>query len=170
LWEATILFWLYLTEFALGVTVVGWQFAWPTWLRLFQQPPDLAVILLVVIGLTQGPVEGCWAGLVTALMAASLGGTPVGGLFVSHMGAGTILGLLGGRIFPGHLPVGMAVTAVAVLVMGIVELLFLPPASFGPWLAAVLSQAVLSGLVAAPLVALLRPVMYYLAPAGQRQA
>ncbi len=167
--EATVLLWLYLTEFALAVIVVGWQFAWPAWLRLFQQPPDLAVILLVVVGLTRGPLEGCWTGLVTALMTASLSGTPVGGLFVSHMGAGTILGLLGGRIFPEHLPVAMAVTAVAVLVMGTVELLFLPPASFGPWLAAVLSQAVLSAVVAAPLFVVLRQLMHYLSPPAERR-
>ena len=163
------MFWLYLTEFALAVILVACQFAWPTWLRLAEQPPDLAVILLVVIGLTRGPLEGCWTGLVTALAVGSLGGTPLGGLFVSHMGAGTTLGLLGGRIFPEHLPVAMGVTATAVFVMGIVELLFLPPASFGPWLAAILSQAVLSGLVAAPFFVVLRRLMHYLSPPAQRR-
>ncbi len=161
--------WLYLTEFALAVMFVACQFAWPTWLRLFEQPPDLAVILLVVVGLTRGPLEGCWTGLVTALAVGSLGSTPLGGLFVSHMGAGTTLGLLGGRIFPEHLPVAMGVTATAVLVMGVVELLFLPPPSVGPWLAAILSQAVLSGLVAAPLFVVLRQLMHYLLPPAQRR-
>jgi len=164
------LLWLYLTEFALAVILGAWQFAWPTWLRLFQQPPDLAVILLVVVGLTRGPLEGCWTGLVTALVVGSLGGTPLGGLFVSHMGAGTILGLLGGRIFPDYIPIAMLVAAAAAMLMNIVELLFLPPASLGPWLTTTVSQAVMTGLVAAPSIALLRPVMYYLSPAGQRRA
>ena len=162
--------WLYLAEFVLAVILGASQFAWPTWLRLFEQPPDLAVILLVAVGLTRGPLEGCWTGLVTALVVGSLGGTPLGGLFVSHMGAGTVLGLLGGRIFPDYIPVAMLVAAAAAVLMNVVELLFLPPASLGPWLTATVSQAVMTGLVVAPLVALLRPVMYYLAPAGQRRA
>jgi len=164
------LLWLYLTELALAVILGAWQFAWPTWLCIVQQPPDLAVILLVVVGLTRGPLEGCWTGLATALMIGSSGSIPLGGLFISHMGAGTVLGLLGGRIFPDYIPVAMLVAVAASLLMNIVELLFLPPASLGPWLTAAVGQAVMSGLVAAPLFALLRPVMYYLAPAGQRWA
>jgi len=163
------LFWLYLTEFVLAMILGAGQFAWPTWLRLFQQPPDLAAILLVIVGLTRGPVEGCWTGLVTALAIGSLGSIPLGGLFVGYMGAGAVLGLLGGRIFPNYIPVVMLVTVAAVPVINAVELLFLPPASLGPWLTGTVSRAVISGLVAAPLVALLRPLMYYLSPASQRQ-
>jgi len=164
------LLWLYLTEFALAVILGAWQFAWPTWLRVVEQPPDLAVILILVVGLTRGPIEGCWTGFITALVVGSLGSTPLGGLFVSHMGAGTILGLLGGRMFSDYVPIAMAVTAAAVLLMNIVELLFLPPTSLGPWLTATVSQAAVSGLVAAPIVALLRPVLYYLSPEAQRRA
>jgi len=162
--------WVYLAELALAVLLVCWQFAWPTWLELLQQPPDLAAVLLVAVGLTRGPLEGCWCGLLSALMAGALGPAPLGGLFISHMGAGTVLGLLGGRIFPDQVPVAMVVTAITVLIMSLVEALFWPPPGLGPWLAATVSQTVISALVAAPLFALLRPVMHYLAPPGQRRA
>ena len=160
------MFWAYLTEFVLAVLLVGWQYAWPTWLRWGEQAPDLAVVLLVAVGLTRGPVEGCWSGLITGLMVGALAPIriPLGGLFVSHMGAGTALGLLGRRIFPNQVPVAMVVTATAVVAMNVVELLFLPPPYFLQWITATVRQAVLSGLVAGPLFALLRALFSYLPP------
>ncbi len=159
--------WVYLTELVLSVILVAWQYAWPPWLRLSGQAPDLAVVLLVTVGLTRSPLEGCWSGLVTGLMVGSLGRLPLGGLFVSHIGGGTALGLLGGRIFPNYVPVAMLVTAIAVVAMSVVEMLFLPPPYFVRWVAETFSQAIISGLVAAPLFALLRALFSYL-PAAER--
>ncbi len=161
------MFWVYLTEFVLAVVLVAWQYAWPTWLRLDGQPPDLAVVLLVTVGLTRGPLEGAWSGLSTGLMVGSLGRLPLGGLFVSHIGAGTALGLLGGRIFPNQVFVAMLVTATTVIAMNLVELLFLPPPVFVRWLTGTLAQAILSGLVAAPLFAGLRALFSYLPPPAE---
>ncbi len=161
------MFWAYLTEFVLAVVLVGWQYAWPTWLQWGGQPPDLAVVLLVTVGLTRGPLDGCWSGLITGLMVGTLGRIPLGGLFVSHMGAGMALGLLGRRIFPNRVLVAMVVTATAVVAMNVVELLFLPPPSLGPWVTGTVGQAILSGLMAAPLFAVLRALFNYLSHPGE---
>jgi hypothetical protein len=162
------LLWVYLVQFGLVIILVAWQHAWPAWLRLWDQPPDLAVILLVAVGLSRGPVEGCWSGLNAGLLMGALGSRPLGGLFVSHMGAGALLGLFGGRVFPDRVVVAMLVTAVAVVTTNLVEMLFLPPASFVPWLAETFAQAALSGLVAAPLFALLRSLFGYFPPSVDR--
>lgn len=161
------MFWVYLAEFMLAVVLVAWQLAWPTWLRLAGQPPDLAVVLLVAVGLGRGPTEGCWSGLSTGLLAGALSHLPLGGLFVSHIGAGTTLGLLGGRLFPNQVTVAMVVTATTVLAMNLVELFFLPPPYFVQWLTATLAQALISGVVAVPVFALLRLLFSHLPPAGR---
>lgn len=162
------MFWIYLIEFVLSAVLAGWHYAWPTWLRLAGQAPDLVVILLVSVGLTRGPLEGCWAGFSSGLMIGALGQTPLGGLFVSHIGAGTVLGLLGGRIFPNHIFVAMLVTATTVIAMNLVELLFIPPAHFLPWMTAIFVQAFVSSIVAAPLFALLRALFSYLPLPAER--
>jgi len=148
--------WLYLAEFVAAIICVAWQYAWPAWLRLGGQTPDLAVALIISVGLTRGMVEGCWTGLGAGWLVGSLGSMPLGGIFVSHLGLGTLAGLLRGRIFSDRIVVAMLVTFGAVLVANFVELIFYPPPAFLAWLTGTVVQALLSGLAAAPLFAVVR--------------
>ena len=116
--------WAYLVEFVAAVLLVAWQYAWPAWLRLGGQGPDLAGALLISVGLTRGVVEGCWTGLAAGLLVGSLGPLPLGGLFVSHIGLGGLAGLLRGRIFSDRIIVAILVTFVAVFVANLIELIF----------------------------------------------
>ncbi len=148
--------WVYLVEIVVAVVLVAWQYAWPAWLRLGGQGPDLAVALIISVGLTRGVVEGCGTGLAGGLLVGSLGHLPLGGLFVSHMGLGSLAGLLRGRIFSDRIIVAVLVTFAAVIIANFVELIFYPPPALGAWLTGTISQAFLSGIAAAPLFAAIR--------------
>ncbi len=148
--------WVYLIEFLAAIIFVAWQGAWPAWLRLGGQGPDLAVALVISVGLTRGVTEGCWTGLGAGLLVGSLEHLPLGGLFVSHIGLGAVSGLLRGRIFSDRIVVAILLTFVAVIVAYFVELVFYPPSAFWPWLIGTTGQALLSSLAAAPLFAAVR--------------
>lgn len=148
--------WAYLVESVVAIIFVAWQSAWPAWLRPGGQTPDLAVALVISVGLTRGVTEGSWTGLSAALLVGSLLHLPLGGLFVSHMGLGAVAGLLRGRIFSDRIVVATLVTFVAVIVANFIELVFYPPPAFLPWLIGTTAQAVFSGLAAAPLFAAVR--------------
>lgn len=153
--------WPYLVEFVAAVLLVAWQHAWPAWLRLGGHGPDLAIILVTSVGLTRGVREGCWTGFAAGLLVGSVGHLPMGGLFVSHIGLGGVAGLLRGRIFSDRIVVAMLVTFAGVVAANFVELIFYPPPAFRTWLVGTGAQALLSGIAAAPLVAVVRAVATY---------
>ena len=151
--------WIYLTEFLAAIIFVSWQCAWPAGLRVGGQPPNLAVALVISVGLTRGVTEGCWTGLAAGLLVGSLQHLPLGGLFVSHMGLGVLSGLLRGRIFSDRIVVAMLLTFVAVLMANFVELVFYPPPAFLAWLTGNLAQALVSSMVVVVLFAAIRAIV-----------
>ncbi len=133
--------------------------------------PDLALVLVTLVGLFHGAEEGAWTGLVSALTVGALTSFPLGGLFVTYMGVGVAMGLLGQQIFSDRIPVLMLIVFVALLVARLVLLVFVPVPSFGAWVLATLLVALYSALAAAPLgwlarVVLHRPAMGLTGPPG----
>ena len=92
----------YLGGFALLLVCVALQGAWPPWLRICGQPPNMVVAAVACIGLVKGARDGCLAGLVSAVLVAGAEQTPLGGLCVGFMVVGAGAGLLRGSLFAEH--------------------------------------------------------------------
>jgi hypothetical protein len=157
----------YSTVIIASLLLVAWQSAWPRWACLLGARPDLSIALVICVGMLRGPVAGAWTGLALGLLGSSLdaaaagtgGGAPMGGLMLSHIGAGYIAGLLRAGMLADRPPVAGLVALVAVPVTRLVEMVFVPPAAFGPWLVVTLVQAPYTALATIPIYFALRPLL-----------
>ncbi|NLO74360.1 MAG: hypothetical protein GX100_09680 [candidate division WS1 bacterium] len=157
--------WYYLGEFVAMLVLAALELSWAPWLKLGGAvAPKLVLVAVVLVGLFRGPLEGAWSGMAGALCVAALGALPMGGLFVAYMGCGIFLGILGQTIFPNRLLLLMLTVFLAVLVAGIVGLIFAPPPVFGSWLGHLFLEALYSAVLTVPLVWLARLVLPVPAP------
>ena len=155
----------HLLSFALLLVCVSAQFAWPGWLKLYGQAPDLTLAAVISLGLTTGGSFGAVAGFLGAFLWASVAALPMGNLFISHMGLGFLAGAMRGRMFSDRLSLAMILIAAGVVVAAIVNLLLAPPPNPQAWVSTVLARAVyaaLATMVIYPLVRLL--ARYYPEP------
>lgn len=127
---------------------VALQGAWPVWLRIGGQGPQLVVAVIVCIGLVRGAVHGCLAGLVGAVLLAGAGHIPLGGLFAGFMLVGALAGFLRGSVFAERATVAVLMAAVGVLLSELVRLIFQPPPEFLVWLRATMCAALFTALLA----------------------
>lgn len=129
------------------------QTAWPTWLMLGGQRPDLVLVLTLAAGLARGPQEGLVAGFLGALFLGSAQTLPLAPLFAELMVVGFVSGLLRGRLVSDRSIVAILLTFVAATVIAVITLILAPPAAPGMWLKATLWLAIYSAALAAPLFA-----------------
>ncbi|MEN6345844.1 MAG: hypothetical protein ABFE16_11125 [Armatimonadia bacterium] len=130
------------------------QAAWPVWLRIGGQAPNVLVAVVACIGLVRGAYDGCLAGLVAALL---LGGTchlPYGGLFVGFMLVGAGAGTLRGSLFAERTLIAVLIATCGALVFGLVRMVFAPPLEFVPAVGGIFASALLT--------AILAPVVFWL--------
>jgi hypothetical protein len=154
------MFWYYFLEFVAALLLAAGEQAWAPWLKLSGTvAPNLVLGAIVLVALFRGPVEGAWMGLLGALCVGALADYPLGGLFVAYMGCGTLLGILSQTVFSNRLPLLMLTVFLAVLVAGLVGLVFIPPPTFGAWLAHLLLEALYSALATVPLAWLARQIL-----------
>jgi len=138
----------YLVGFLLLLLFVALQGAWPSWLRIAEQPPGLVVAMVVCIGLARGATDGCLAGLVAAILHSGADHIPMGGLFVGLMAVGGCAGFLRGSLLSERLEVAVLVAAVAVVLSGALRMIFVPPPEFVVWLKALMASALYTALLA----------------------
>ena len=143
--------WYYLGELVAALVLAALQLAWAPWLRLSGQEPALVVTLVVIVAIFRGPLEGVWAGFWGALCLGALLSYPLGGLFVSYMTCGLLVGLIGHQIFLDRLPLVGLVSFLAAVGVQVVMALFLRPAAFGPWVGALFLGAAFTAVLALPL-------------------
>lgn len=124
----------YILTFLILVLTTALQGAWPTWLRIAAQPPDLIVAAVVCIGLRRGATEGCLAGLVAAVLYGAAAHVWMGGLVVAFMLIGAGAGSLRGTLLSERVEVAILAAAIAVIVAAFVRMVFVPPGAFLVWL------------------------------------
>jgi hypothetical protein len=151
----------HLLAFALLMVLSSLQSTWPTWLRLYGQPPDLILAAVVSLGLTSGALAGATAGFLGAFLWASVADLPVGNLFVSHMGLGFLAGTMRGRTFSDRLSLAAILVAASVMAAAVVNLVLAPPPSPQSWFVAALARAAYSALVSVPIYPLVRALARY---------
>ena len=132
---------------------VALQTAWPPWLTLGGQRPELVLVLTLAAGLARGPQEGLVAGFIGALFLGSAQSLPLAPLFVELMAAGFVSGLLRGRLVSDRSIVAILLTFVTVTVIAVVTLVLAPPEVPGMWLKATLLVGAYSAALAAPVFA-----------------
>ncbi len=133
---------------------VALQNAWPPWLAIGGQGPDIVLALTLATGLARGPQEGFITGFIGAFLLGASQNLPFAPLFVKLMALGFVAGLLRGRLVSDRAAVAILVSLIAVLFVRLVSLLVAPPATPGIWLRETLIQAPYSAVVAGPLFAL----------------
>lgn len=138
----------YLISLLLLWVSVALQGAWPVWLRIGEQGPQLVVAVIVCIGLVRGAVQGCLAGLVGAVLVAGAGHIPLGGLFAGYMLVGALAGFLRGSLFAERAMVAVLMAAVGVILSEFVRLIFQPPPEFFVWLRATLHASLFTAVFA----------------------
>jgi len=151
--------WYYLGELVAALLLAATESAWAPWLKIAQQAPALVLVLVVLVGMFRGPVEGAWTGLVGALCLGALTSFPLGGLFAGFMGCGVAAGLLGQQVVPDRISVLMFVVFLGVIGARVVGLIFMPPPRFGFWMGVTLIQACYSAVASIPLAWLARIVL-----------
>lgn len=137
---------------------------WPGWLLVYGQGPDVVLATVVAVALCAGPVAGCFAGLVGALLLGSVAGSWLGGLFIAYMSLGTVVGLMRGQLLAERVLVAVVVALIASPIAALISLLFAAPTTPGPWLLHTLTAAPYTALVAAPVFAGVEAVIRLLQP------
>lgn len=137
-----------LIGFILLLVSTALQSAWPPWLCIGGQPPNLLLAAVVCIGLVRGAFDGGLAGLGAALLLGGSSHAPLGGLFAGYMAVGTIAGLLRGSIFAERVLVAMLISFVGVLVFETLRMIFVPPYELAVTLRAMFSSALFTALAA----------------------
>jgi hypothetical protein len=121
--------------------------AWPLWLRAAYQPPHLVVAVVACTGLLRGAVDGCFAGLLGAVLLAGAGHIPLGGLSAGLILVGAGAGMLRGTLFAERATVAILVSVAGLVVSEVVRMIFLPPLEFAVWLRALGASVVLTALI-----------------------
>jgi hypothetical protein len=155
---------IYLAYPILLTLLTALERTWPGWLLIYGQGPHLVVAAVVGVGLCAGPVAGCYAGLIGALLLASVESAWLGGTFLALMLLGTVVGLLRGALLAERAPMAALVTLVAVPVVEGIRLLFAAPPDPGPWLLQTAIAAPYSALLAIPVFAGFQAITRLLAP------
>lgn len=148
-------------SFLLLLACVAAQAAWPSWLRLRDQTPDLALAAVLSIGLTCGGLSGLTAGFLGAFLWGSVASVPMGNLFLSYMGLGFLTGAMRGRMFADRLLLAAILVGAGEIVASVVNLVLAPPPSAQAWVAAVFARALFSALLTIPLYLLMRFLSRY---------
>lgn len=140
----------YLISILLLIFSAALQGAWPAWLRIGGQAPELVVAAVACIGLSRGAFEGCLAGLIAAVLQGASAHTPLGGLFASFMVVGACTGFLRGSLLSERTEVALGASAGAVLLAGFIRLVFMPPEVFLLWLKGVFQAAIFTVIITPP--------------------
>jgi hypothetical protein len=135
---------------------VSAQFAWPGWLKIHGQAPDLTLVAIISVGLVAGAPAATVAGFIGAFLWGSVAAVPMGNLFISHMGLGFLAGAMRGRMFSDRLSLAMILVAAGVIVASIVNLVLAPPANPEFWVGAVFSRAIYAAIVTVGVYPLMR--------------
>ena len=155
---------VYLAYSILLVVLTALERTWPGWLLVYGQGPHLVTASVIAIALCAGPVAGCFAGLLGALLLGSVEAAWLGGVFVGYMTLGLVVGLLRGALLAERALVAALVTLAAVPVVELIRLLFAAPPSPGPWLLETALSAPYSALLAIPVFGIYRAVTGLLEP------
>jgi rod shape-determining protein MreD len=151
----------HLWSFGLLLVCVSAQFAWPGWLKLYGQAPDLTLAAVISLGLTAGAPAGAVAGFLGAYLWGSVAALPMGNLFISHMGLGFLAGAMRGRMFSDRLSLAMILIGAGVIVAAIVNLLLAPPPTPQSWITVVLARAFYGALATVAIYPLVRLLARY---------
>ena len=146
------------------IVCAGLQLAWPEWLRIHEQAPDLTLAAILSIGLTTGLAEGLTAGFIGAYLWGAASDSPLGNLFLTHMSLGLLAGSLRGRVFADRISVAVGLVIAGVAVASLVRLVLWPPPSPQRWITLVLSQSLYSGLLTPPVYLLARALAWRKSP------
>jgi cell shape-determining protein MreD len=147
--------------FVLLLVCVSAQIAWPGWLKLHGQAPDLTLAAVISLGLTAGAPAGALAGFLGAFLWASVAALPMGNLFIAHMGLGFLAGAMRGRMFSDRLSLAMILIGAGVIVAAIVNLLLAPPPTPQSWISVVLARAFYGAVAAMAIYPLVRLLSRY---------
>ncbi|HCA47614.1 MAG TPA: hypothetical protein DEP45_09760 [Armatimonadetes bacterium] len=143
----------YLAYLVLLVLLTAIERTWPGWLLIYDQGPQLVAAAIISAGLCAGPVAGCFAGLIGALLLGSAESAWLGGTFFAYMALGTVVGLLRGTLLAERAPMAALVTLAAVPIVEIIRLIFAAPPNPAPWVLQLLIAAPYSALLAMPVFA-----------------
>jgi len=132
------------------------QNTWPGWLLVLGRAPDVVLGAVVAVAIGGGPVLGCFAGLCAGLLVGSTQSAALGAFLLTYMLAGTLVGFMRGTLLADRVLVPMLVVLVAAPIGDLLRLLIAPPDQLSPWLLAMLTAALYSALVAAPVYLLVR--------------
>ena len=141
----------YLVSILVLILSAALQGAWPAWLRIGGQAPELVVAAVACIGLSRGAFEGCLAGLIAAVLYGASAHTPLGGLFAAYMVVGACAGFLRGSLLADRTEVALGAAAVSVLLAGLIRLVFMPPEVFLLWLKGILQAALFTVIITPPI-------------------
>ncbi len=143
---------------------VAAQNTWAGWLLLMGRAPDLPLATVVAVGLSGGPVVGCFAGLVAGLLVASSQSAMFGSFLFTYMAVGILVGLMRGSVFADRVLAAMIIVAVAVPVTDLVRMILAPPEVAHPWLLASILAGPYTGVVAAPIYTVTRAIIGIVSP------
>jgi hypothetical protein len=132
------------------------QRTWIPALKIYEQVPALVILLVTLIGVFRGPLEGTWTGFWGALLLGAMASHPLGHLFLGYMSCGFAAGLLGQQVFPDRIPVLMGLVFLAAIITRLIEMLLVPPGVYGPFMLQSLVQAAYASALALPLGLLAR--------------
>jgi len=155
---------IYLAYPILLILATAVERTWPGWLLVRGQGPHLVLAAVISIGLSGGPVAGCFGGLVGGLLLASVQGAWLGGTFVAYMGLGVAVGLLRGQLLAERVLVASLVALIALPVVELIRLIFAAPPSPGPWLLHIFVGAPYTALATVPVFGAVRVVTTLLRP------
>lgn len=158
----------YIVAIIAAFALVAWQFAWPHWGGIGAYEPDLALALVICVGMLRGPIAGSWIGVLCAVLLSSMqvapggtqsGGAPMGGIIVSLIATGYIAGALRTTLLADRPSVAMLITVVAVPLAHLIQFIFVVPPDSRAWLVATLIQAPYTAIAAGIIYLALRPLL-----------
>jgi len=138
------------------VLATALQNTWPGWLLLLGRTPDVALVTVVAIAISGGPVLGCFAGLTGGLLVAATQAEALGAFLLTYMLVGTLVGLMRGTLLADRVLVPVLVVLLAAPLTEVMRMVIAPPAEPAPWVLGALVAAIYSAVLAAPVYILVR--------------